>query len=575
MVEQLDTTEENPKSKLLRSHVLSNGLTFDSSRYEYSDEFVPANSFLETHTTNEMLEQLQANPLIELDAKVIAVSAQEGKKKSVTLTRDKFLETFKENNKKSFKFREGTDPFLADEGNGSAFTGNDFVPLIGGPFYKNLYYYQDYIRMHSASFYAYHHDPIAKAIVNITKDFVLGRGYRIDSDNKEAMGYWKAFEAANDIQTLCNNFVGEECIYGENIIWKLPDNETKITYQLKPGQSNPKGVIPRVRLIDPSNIVEIITYPEDISRKLAYVWLAPTQYQIYTGSGPGSSATQPVLKFIYRQIPADQMLHYKINSVSNEKRGRSDFYPVLGYMKKLRDSVDYALIGAQKQSAWAIDTSVDGSQPDIDAYASSQAQLGTITQAGSEFIHSTRIKREFLSPAAGSKGQSAIFEWCLSMIAAGVNIPVSYFGTHLSGGQTRASALVSTEPVAKKFEMRQYHVECLLKDLWDYCMEWAGLDADCEVTFPEIITQDRSAKLKDLALAETQGWMSKRRCAEITAKEFGVSEYNYDEEKLELKQDPPQDLEQPLTKPGMDIPDVKPSAVTGEEKARIAQNDGA
>src|SRR5260221_312108 len=86
-----------------------------------------------------------------------------------------------------------------------------------------------------------------------------------------------------------------------NHLLRLQNNATKIGYQLRPGQEVPTGIIPRMRLIDPSVIWDIITYPEDITRVLAYVWVAPTQYQIYTA--PGIST----LKFIYQQIPSDQV----------------------------------------------------------------------------------------------------------------------------------------------------------------------------------------------------------------------------------------------------------------------------
>ena len=104
---------------------------------------------------------------------------------------------------------------------------------------------------------------------------------------------------------------------------------------------------------------------------------------------------------------------------------------------------------------------------------------------------------------------------------------------------------------SKRFEMRQQIYERILHDLWNHCMDWAGLgNVECEVTFPDIITADRSQKLKDLALAESQGWISKETAAEIAAKELNITTYDYQIEQQKLKQDAPEaPMMNPLTAP--------------------------
>lgn len=574
------------KDKLIRSRTLTQGI-YDPKTYEVDDSFRPydpANG-LSVHTTFEMLDFLSRNPEVELDARVMGVKEKQWKNQRINRTQ--FLESFQSKAWDGVKFKESSfvaADFSPNAGAGYG-VGNDFTPLLGGPFFKNLYYYQDYIRMHSECFYAYHHDPVAKAVVEITKNFVIGSGFDVQCDTstpegQAAMAAWKSFEKVNDLQTQIDHVCTEISVYGEVMIWKLPDNQDKIIFGLRSGDTIPIGIIPRVRLIDVSNIVEIVTYPEDISRPLFYVWLTPTQWQMFTsGVGEGrpiadpNKPIQPTLKFIYRTIPADQMLHYRVNSVSNEKRGRSDLFPVLSYLKRLRDTIDYQLIALQKNSAWAIDTTIKGDQTDIDSYIQAQAALGTIPPAGSEFVHSEAITRQYIANQGASKINSDAFALALSMVAAGSLIPVSYFGTHLSGGQTRASALVATEPVAKKMEKRREIIKRILNDLWDYCMECAGLPGvDCNLIFPEIITQDRSQKLKDLALAESQRWISHQRAATTAAKEFGFQGYSYKTEIEDMKIELPQ-VPMPLTAPPQN-PDSDVSGMTSENKRDIKNNDG-
>lgn len=401
-------SEEN----VMRMKALNNGV-YDPKTGDYDFSFKPVDvkeksAFWKAHTSVDMMRMMEYNPKIEIESRVLCQHKGGVGYKKFNSTQ--FKEAYEYGNKRLNKMKE--DAFGQGFGNGGygSPVGRDFVPLLGGPFFKNLYYYTDYIQMHSEAFFAYHNDPAGKAVAAITRDFVMGSGYEMQTDTtsqkgKVAMAIWKTFEKVNDLQAQMDSVCLETGVYGETMLWWLPDNNAKITYQLGPNDTNPKGIIPRVRLIDPSNIIEIVTYPEDITRKLFYVWLVPTQYQIYTG-GMGSQQMlgdpiQPTLKYIYQQIPADQMMHYKVNAVSNEKRGRSDFYPVFNYMKRLRDSVDFALIGLQKNSAWAIDTTIDGNQEDIDNYINQMDALGTIPPAGSDFIHSKAVSRTYLGNTAG------------------------------------------------------------------------------------------------------------------------------------------------------------------------------
>lgn len=473
------------------------------------------------------------------------------------------------------KMREGADAFATDgydSGSGDALVGQSFVPTLGGPFFKNLYQ-RDFIQQANAAFYAYNHHPIAHQAVQIIKDFTLGRGYRVDSKNKAALALWRSFEEANRLQEQMNQAAVELAINGETGFWKLPSGQAKIVQRPYPGQEVPKSMIPRVRLVDTTVFWDIVTEPEDITSVLYYVWLAPTQWQVFTGM---QGAQVPTSKFIFQSIPAEQVNHYRVNCFSNEKRGRSDLFSVLGFLKRLTDSVNYQLVALQKQSAYCIDTTIRGSQSDIDNYISDQQDGGTIAPAGSEFVHTDAIERKYLGVEGGRGGMSEAFSWSLSMVASGLGIPISYFGTHLSGGQTRASAIVASEPVAKRFEMRQQVYERMIRDLWVYVMDWAGLGTvDCEITFPEIITADKSQKLKDIALAKAEGFISQERAANMAAKELNITEFDFVVEKKMIdKERPALEPMLPLSAPPGVI-DKPAAALSSKQRRDVKDEDSA
>jgi hypothetical protein len=519
-------TEKN-EAQLLQSYTLTQGCIGEKT-YEVDDTFRPgANTFHGVHSVAEVVKLLESDSKIGFEGLFIA-TGEDGEVGAVRLTKEKFLEAWKKNSKKT-GFKKMFESF--NGGNfdtGANLVGQDYTPLLGGPFHKQLYLH-DMLRMFALAFYASNHDPIAKALINITVDFTLGRGYRVDSKDKTALALWRAFEKVNKLPELMRHMAYGLCRDGEVMPWWMPNGMPFQEWQLSPEQTPPAVALPRVKLMDPSTCWEVITYPEDIDRVVAYQFVYPTQYNLYTAKDANAD-DQDVrsMKFIFQQIPAAQIDHFRVNRSSNEKRGRSDLYPAFGFLKRLRDTVEYSVIGMAKAAAWAIDTTVDGSPADIQNYLQDQQSKKTISPAGSEFIHSPKIKREYLSNDASKNGGSvSAFEWCLNMVCAAVQIPVSYLGTHLSGGQTKASAMVGTEPVTKKFEARQQVYERIVQTFWDRLMKMYGLEASCEITFPELISQDRSAKIKDLITAQEVGAIDHEYMSTTIAQELGNSTYDY------------------------------------------------
>lgn len=539
--------------------------------YEQSDSYEPGGNI---RTTISMVKRLKESE-DDIEATVLAISKDGKNYNRVKMDKKSFLEKWKSSDKKSWSFKEfgSFDYDGGDGGGGCGQIGKDFVPLLGGPFYKQLYQH-DYLRMHSLAFHAYHHDPIAHRLVHILRDMVLGRGFRVDCKDPKALMLWRAFEDANDLETLVDQIVVELSVCGEILLWELPYPQSRITYHLGPNQKVPVGILPRFRLIDPSVIWEIVTYPEDISRVLYYQWVAQTQYQIYTGSDQGNPV--PGSKWIFQQIPASEVTHFKINSFSNEKRGRSDLFPILGYLKRLRDSVNYSIVSLQKNSAWSIDTTIEGNQTDIDGYISAQQSLGEYPPPGSEFVHTSKITRKYLANEGTGKGSATggAFDWCMDMIAIGFGIPVSYLGGSTASAQTRASAAIGTEPVTKLLQKRQQMVENVLKKMASKLFDKFDINAEIEVTFPEIVVQDRSAKLRDTFLAANEGAISHKRASEIVAKELGITEYDYRSEQKEMLAQPggmaPLTAE-PIADGAITDPSNAPaSGVTSDEKRQIS-----
>lgn len=588
VVPKVPATSTDERKMALR--VLANEAVFNESNYAFDDSFRPGNisDFRSVHTVTEIMSALDQNKNWEAEGIFLEADKNGNYRYRRLSNKNQIKEAWNKNSKlkkiREAKFKE--DAFATDgatAGANAGLVGDDYVPLLGGPFNKQPYLY-DYLRAHAYCFHEYHHHPFARAIVHITRDFVLGRGYRVDSDDTKALALWRAFEKVNNLEKMMEQIVTEGSIYGENMIWWLPNQEVNIGYQDAPGQEPGRGIIPRIRLLDPSTCWEIVTFPEDMTRVLFYQLVFPTQYQIYTGSSAGSAV--PTSKFIMQQLPASDVMHFKYNCVSNEKRGRSDLFPVLGYLKWLRDCVNYKLIALKKQAAWTEDIKVQGSQSDVDNLAAALQSLGEFEPAGSRFIHTDKIERTYLNTSNNAGGKDEALMTGVDMVAAGSQIPVSYFGLSHSSGQTRASALVGTEPVAKKFERRQQEVRRIIEELWrKFQDKWGVAGSECKITFPEIISQDRSAKLKDIKISEDAGYIARSTAAALAAKELDVDNYDYEQEleKIQKESNPPilPNVISPLTAPASVAPAApasqdkppKPSAVTGQERRDVKKQD--
>jgi len=439
-------------------------------------------------------------------------------------------------------------------------TFDEYLPLLGGPFSKQLYLF-DYLDMMRKCFEASNHNPVARQIINITTSFVMGRGFKGQAKNPETQKLWDAFEAKNHLQERMREWCSMLTRDGEIMIRCFKDPVT--------GEPIP-------RYIDPSTVWEIVTDPEDIEKVYYYWQQYPTQYQMLQQA----SVHIPTAKYVINQIPAEEVYHYKINASPNEKRGRSDLFPVLGWLKRLKDLYTARTIRAIMQSSYVWKNVIKGDQGDVQAWID---QYGTQPpKPGSIWVENEASTLTGLAIEGGGRTSSDnTDEGLLNMIAIGVGIPKEYLG--LGDRSTRATALVATEPGAKKFQERQLLMEQILKDLWGAHVRWlrqtgrvpkatavspnlsllfqsirqhrwwdaiewlkakalgnyleVPVDLEVEFTFPEIVIEDRSTKFKDLTLGVMNRWWSNKTAAGIAAKEMGITTWDYEEEKAQIAQE--------------------------------------
>lgn len=440
----------------------------------------------------------------------------------------------------------------------------EYTPLMGGPHFKQLYLY-DYLTQHARAFEAWNHHPVAKRVINILAQYALGRGYKAlaKKGNTKQQEAWDAFEMKNGIkQKLTRFWIREFLLYGELMV-------DKVLWQS----------------IDPSTVWDIITDPDNIDDVYYYHQQYPTAYAMFTGKqvpGVKGAADQKPIEYVIRQLPYDRVLHIKTNVVSNEKRGRSVLFPILGWLKRIKDLYNAEVIGAWLRASFIWDDTIDGSDSDVSAHLTAYSGMPS---PGSIFAHNKAIERKAMSPdSQGATNSEAIAAQLMALIATSVGIPKEHLNVAAQGGGSRATALVSSEPFTKVVEELQDQFEDLLQRIASVAMEQANVPyehGDIEFIFPSVAKDTTSETIKNILSMEASGYISKQTAGNMSAAEMNITSYDFEEEQGLAKDEQEEDMKRatgmmppPSRQPGLPPEQPAPAAPPEAQGGTPIAGDG-
>lgn len=449
--------------------------------------------------------------------------------------------------------------FIGDTGPYDPGQYTEFTPLFGGPYYKQLYLY-DMLTMHARAFETKNHNPLAKRIIDLLTQYSFGRRFKWRVQDEKKKKIWEDHsKKINLIQRLCKFWVPECLTFGELFLDKVTWNS-----------------------IDPSSVWDIVTDPDDITDVYYYYQCYSTPFTQFTGHKipgvPGSADVKPI-EFHIKQLPFDQVMHVKRNVTSYEKRGRSTLYPILGWLKRIKDLYDAMVVRAQLASTFVWDIEINGSQDDVNSFISGETDaFGT----GKTFYHNQQVKRAPMAalPTSSSHGDSGMASELLAFIATGIGIPKDYFNVVSSSGSNRATALVGAEPFTKLIEDIQADFENLLLEMAKVVFEEAGEtyeDGDIEFIFPSVTKDTTTETVANIVMGKTEQFLDAQTAAEMYAIEMNITTYDYDEIQKKLKKDA---IENPVPSimPNQNPLKQKPSDMSpihgnGKEKVKADLNN--
>jgi hypothetical protein len=331
-----------------------------------------------------------------------------------------------------FDFGDGSDRLGGAMG-ADRLLNAEYVPIMAGPFFKQLYIY-DYLKMHATAFEMVNHSALAAAATKIMMRFVLGRGISFHVKHDKAREVWDEFTERNNYRDKLRQMARDLPWQGE-LMLRLYEKQ--------------RGFV-TLRVLDCSTCWEVVTDPEDFEHVFYYHFQWPAPYQIWV------SGQIPVTKYIIQQIPPTNIIHVKINVSSQEKRGRSDLMPAMPFIKRFNDFYSGQTLKAVLEANLVFKIKLKGDQADVDAFLANPA-LTELGPAGSTWIENEAVDLQPTSATlTASRGSGGIGQQLAAIVAASMNLPNEYFNIEAGpGGAARATALVRTDPAVKTIEDRQ------------------------------------------------------------------------------------------------------------------------
>jgi len=174
-------------------------------------------------------------------------------------------------------------------------------------------------------------NPVARRIVKLYTDFIIGEGISVESDHKATNDYLKLWweHPLNKLSQQCNDWCDELTRSGNMFFLCTVDQTTKILY---------------VRAVPADQVAEIVTRPNDIFQEVGYI--------------PEEQGKDPWQAYDPLTEPAGSqgtfMLHFAMNRPVGVPWGEADLSPMLPWIGRYSSWLEDRARINRFRSAWII-----------------------------------------------------------------------------------------------------------------------------------------------------------------------------------------------------------------------------
>jgi len=360
---------------------------------------------------------------------------------------------------------------------------------------------------------AWRDNPLARRIVALTTDYVVGDGITLGSEVPTVDGFIGRLWAhpLNRLALRMYAWCDELTRAGELFIVLA---------------TNPADGLSYFRTVPAARIDRVETDPNDLERELRY-------HELVTGDLAGHWWPSPHTAALEEPV----MCHFAINRAVGALRGEGDLAPLLPWLRRYREWLEDRVRVNRLRNSFLWQVRLHNALPgDVER---KQAQYRHPPSPGSIIVSDeneewTALSARLDGPEAASDGKALRL-----MIAAGAGVPLHF----LSEGEsaTKATAAEMGGPTLRHYHHRQLHFVALLQEVITLAVQRAvalgklslPVDGDLRLTYvlPDLTREDNlqlARALREavaaLGVLYDRGWVDEATARRLTYRFAGETE---------------------------------------------------
>jgi hypothetical protein len=362
-------------------------------------------------------------------------------------------------------------------------------------------------KMQNIAVWLYDSDPIAKRIIDLKRDFLVGDGVIVKAEDKEVDGLLQDFwyDPINNMDLFIPDIARDLGMLGEQAI---------------PAFVNRENGHVRLGYIDPCQIESVVTNPDNCRELVGMVLKDMPDYMDMfesddiklikrwrkeQGKPAAELSGKPKRSYTIINIGQDanntdtfermtgETFFFAINKVTNATRGRSDLLSLADWIHNYETFLFNRIERARLLNSFTWDVELQNmSQPEIEKWLKTQSA----PRPSSIRAHNDKVKWTTVEPKLESNDASNEANMFRAHIAGGAGIPVHWLGG--GEGLTRATALEMSTPVFKHLKQRQLYLKYIVTSMIDFVIDQAiiagrlkeNVNRDFAVKFPPLSQKD-------------------------------------------------------------------------------------
>lgn len=286
---------------------------------------------------------------------------------------------------------------------------------------------------------AWRGDPLARRLVELTSEYVVGGGVDLECDHALSQDFLRAFwghplnRMPIRMVELC-----DELTRSGNLFLLISTDRAGMSY---------------LRVVPAADIDRIESAENDIEQELAFVDKDGQVYAAYDAAGDGLGAEEDF---------SPVMLHYAVNRPAGAQWGESDLAPLLVWLRRYAAWLEDRMRLNRFRNAFIY--RVKAAFTSEAARRTRQLELAANPPSpGSILVTDESEDWSVISPKLEALDAQTDGLALKKMIAAGAGVPMHFLAE--PEGATRTTAEAAGGPTHRKFEQRQRFFLWLLRDL--------------------------------------------------------------------------------------------------------------